>query len=92
MEFNKVNVQTAVKDVTNNEFLGDWLGVPWKRRVESEYDEDEAGRLEEYVDYFVDHDPLASWRRVIISLGWLNDNKSAEKIQHLAEPLAGEGR
>lgn len=44
MKFNKVNVQTAVKDVKPKS-LGNWLGVPWER-------------LDECVDYFVDHDSL----------------------------------
>ena len=40
----------------------------------------------------MDHDPLASWRRVIVALDGLYGEKGAEKIRHLAEAVTGEGR
>ena len=41
----------------------------------------------------MDHDPLASWRRVIVVLDSMyREKEGAEKIRHLAEAVTGEGR
>ena len=48
--------------------------------------------MKEYVNYFMDHNPLASWRGVIVSLDGSGEKEAAEKIRHLAEPITGEGR
>ena len=46
-----------------------------------------------YVDYFMDHDPLASWRGIIVVLDRLEywgEKQEADKI--LAEAVTGEDR
>ena len=48
--------------------------------------------MKKYVDYFMDHNPLASWRRVIVSLDGSGEKEAADKIRHLAEGVTGEGR
>ena len=48
--------------------------------------------MKKYVDYFMDHDPLASWRRVIVSLDAMGEKEVADKIRHVAEAVRGEGR
>ena len=92
--FNRNNVRRAVRNVRITDHLGFWLGVPdWKRReIESQFREDHGQWVKKYVDYFMDHDPLASWRRVIVSLEMMREKEAADKIRHLAEAVRGEGR
>ena len=92
--FNRNNVRRAVWNVRNTDDLGDYLGVPLRRQreIESQFREDRGQRVKKYVDFFMDHDPLASWRRVIVSLDWLEEKEAADKIRHLAEGVRGEGR
>ena len=74
--------------------LGVSLHVPWRRRseIESQFSGNDGQVKKKYVDYFMDHDPLASWRRVIVVLDSYYGRKGAEKIRHLAEAVTGEGR
>ena len=94
MIFTRNNVQTAVRDVRRTDDLGGYLGVPVRRRdeIESQFSGSD-GQVKKLVDYFMDHDPLASWRRVIVVLDWLKSwGGEPEKIRHLAEAVTGEGR
>ena len=92
--FNRNNVRRAVWNVRRTDNLGNWLCVPRRRReeIKSQFREDGGQRVKKYVDYFMDHDPLASWRRVIVSLESLGEKEAADKIRHLAEAVTGEGR
>ena len=94
MIFTRNNVQTAVRDVRDTVGLGRWLGVPVRRRreIDSQFSGSDGQVKKKYVDYFMDHDPLASWRRVIVVLDVLGEKEGAEKIRHLAEAVTGEGR
>ena len=92
--FNRNNVRRAVWNVRSTDYLGFWLRVPrWRQReIESQFREDGGQRVKKYVDFFMDHDPLASWRRVIVSLDGMEEKEAADKICHLAEAVRGEGR
>ena len=92
--FNRNNVRRAVWNVRDTDSLGGCLCVPEWRRVEikSQFRGDRGQRAKKYVDYFMDHDPLASWRRVIVSLDRMEEKEAADKIRHLAEAVRGEGR
>ena len=93
MIFTRNNVLTAVRDVLRTYRLGLYLCVPnWRDEIESQFSGNDGQVKKKYVDYFMDHDPLASWRRVIIVLDRLYGKKGAEKIRHLAEAVTGEGR
>ena len=95
MIFTRNNVQTAVRDVRMTSKLGFYLGVPqWRlREIKSQFRGNDEQLKKKYVDYFMDHDPLASWRRVIVVLDRLYGGKErTEKIRHLAEAVTGEGR
>ena len=95
MIFTRNNVQTAVRDVKETDVLGDRLYVPrWRRReIESQFSGNDGQRKKKYVDYFMDHNPLASWRQVIVVLDRLKlFGGEPEKIRHLAEAVTGEGR
>ena len=94
MIFTRNNVQTAVRDVRRTDDLGHWLCVPRRRReeIESQFSGNDGQVKKKYVDYFMDHHPLASWRRVIVVLDLIGEKEGAEKIRHLAEAVTGEGR
>ena len=92
--FNRNNVRRAVWNVRRTDSLGHCLGVPhWRlEEIRSQFREDGGQWVKKYVDYFMDHDPLASWRRVIVSLDGGGEKEAADKIRHLAEAVRGEGR
>ena len=94
MIFTRNNVQTAVRDVKETDHLVACLYVPLRRQreIESQFRGNDE-QQNKYLDYFMDHDPLASWRRVIVILDCLKwCGGKSEKIQHLAEAVTGEGR
>ena len=92
MIFTRNNVQTAVRDVRETVFLGTYLGVPDRKRreIDIQFRGNVGQKKKKYVDYFMDHDPLASWRRVIVVLDHYKE--AAENIRHLAEAVTGRGR
>ena len=95
--FTRNNVQRAVRNVRDTNVLGILLGVPVRRRreIERQFRRDEGRQVEEYVTYFMNHDPLASWRRVIVVLDrmeYYGGKEGADKIGHLAESVTGEDR
>ena len=95
--FTRNNVQRAVRNVGSTDDLGIWLGVPARRveEIERQFRGDKGRQVEEYVTYFMNHDPLASWRRVIVVLDWMKwhgEKEGADKIRHLAESVTGEDR
>ena len=92
--FNRNNVRRAVWNVGSPGFLGSWLCVPRRRQeeIESQFREDGGQWVKKYVDYFMDHDPLASWRRVIVSLDAMGEKEAADKIRHLAEAVTRRGQ
>ena len=97
MMFTRNNVQRAVRKVRRTDWLGGYLGVPGRRHelIQSQFRGNVGRRLEEYVTYFMDHDPLASWRRVIVVLDVMKlygEREAAHKIRHLAESVTGEDR
>ena len=94
MIFTRNNVQTAVRHVRETDGLGFYLGVPVRRRseIDSQFRGNDGQVKKKLVDYFMDHDPLASWRRVVVVLDSYYGRKGAEKIRHLAEAVTGEGR
>ena len=92
--FTRNNVQRAVRNVRDTDLLGYLLGVPLRRRkeIKRQFREDVGRQVEEYVTFFMNHDPLASWRRVIVVLDRMGEKEGADKIRHLAESVTGEDR
>ena len=95
--FTRNNVQRVVRNVGRTDYLGDYLGVPERRveEIQRLFRGDEGRQVEEYVTYFMNHDPLASWRRVIVVLDQMKlygEKEAADKIRHLAESVTGEDR
>ena len=88
MTFTTKNVQKAVQDVKDTDRLGYWLGVPDSKRheIESQF-QSVPQRVKAYINYFMEHDPVASWRAVIVALDVMREKKAADAIRHLAEPV-----
>ena len=70
--------------------LGDRLCVPNSKQ-------DEIRRLsssvpqqrKQLMQYWMEHDPRASWRGLIVALDEMEEKQVADKIRHLAEPVTG---
>ncbi|CAI8042070.1 hypothetical protein GBAR_LOCUS23370 [Geodia barretti] len=92
MMFTRNNVQRAVRNVRRTYSLGRYLAVPRRRlgEIQNQFRGDEGRQVDEYVTYFMDHDPLASWRRVIVVLDRMKlygEKEGADKIRHMAESV-----
>ena len=88
--FTTVNVLRAVREVKNTDELGLYLGVPKSKRKEirSQFSSVVEQR-KAIINYFIEHDPEASWRSVICSLDRMGQKEIADGIRHLAEPVQG---
>ena len=89
--FTPMNVLRAVREVKNTIMLGICLGVPDSKRGEFEFS-NEAEERKAYINYFIEHDPEASWRRIICLLDWMglpDTVEAADNIRHLAEAVTG---
>ena len=90
MTFTTKNVQRAVWGVEDTDSLGSWLGVPDLKREEIRGRFSSVPRqVKAYINYFMEHDPVASWRAVIVALDGMKEKKAADAIRHLAEPVIG---
>ena len=93
MTFTPMNVLRAVREVKNTNEMGHCLGVPVPKRDEIDRQfSSEAQQRKAYINYFIEHDPEASWRRVICVLDWMNKPDSveaADNIRYLAEAVPG---
>ena len=85
-----MNVQRAVKKVKDTDSLGICLDVPLEKRreIQSQFSS-VPKQVKEYINYFMDHDPLASWRSVIVALDGIGEKEVADNIRHLAERITG---
>ena len=84
------NVQRAVQEVKDTDSLGHWLGVPLSIRkiIQSQFSS-VPQQVNAYINYFMEHDPVASWRAVIVALDRMREKTTADAIRHLAEPITG---
>ena len=90
MTFTTRNVQRAVREVKYTDRLGDWLGVPRLKRDEIKRQFSSVPQqVKAYINYFMEHDPVASWRAVIVALDQMREKEAADAIRHLAEPVTG---
>ena len=87
------NVMRAVREVE------DWWGVgglgyclyiPDSKQEEIRQNfPDEMDQKKQAISYWINTDPLASWRRLIIALDAIRETKLADSIRSNAEPLTG---
>ena len=90
MTFTTKNVQTAVQEVKDTDKLGNWLGVPRLKRTEIQrHFSNVPQQVKAYITYFMEHDPVASWRAVTVVLDAMGKKEAADAIRHLAEPVTG---
>ena len=91
--FTRSNVQRAVQSVEDTDRLGECLGVPKAKRAEIVRQFSRVPpRVKAYINYFMEHDPFASWRSVIVALNRMEESEAADKIRHLAEVVTGRAR
>ena len=95
MTFTTMNVLRAVREAkSTNDLrilgLGDYLGVPASKRreIESQFSSVPQQR-KAIINYFIDHDPVASWRAVIVALEFMREKRVADELRYLAEPVTG---
>ena len=88
--FTTKNVQKAVQEVKNTGSLGLYLGVPESKQDKFKIQFSSVPQqVKAYVNYFMEHDPVASWRAVIVALDAMGEKEAADAICHLAEPVTG---
>ena len=95
MTFTTMNVLRAVREAkSTNDLgvlgLGHYLGVPESKRreIESQFLSVPQQR-KALINYFINHDPVASWRAVIVALERMGEKRVADELRHLAEPVTG---
>ena len=90
MTFTTMNVLRAVRGVKSTNDLGFQLGVPKlkRREIASQFSSVPQQR-KALINYFIDHDPVASWRAVIVALEYIGEKRVADEPRHLAEPVTG---
>ena len=80
----------AVQDVKNTDLLGYHLCVPELNRNEISHQFSTMPQQKRHLlKYWIERDPLASWRGLIVALDGMGQKKVADGIRHLAEPLTG---
>ena len=70
--------------------LAGWLYIPRSKQDEIRRNfPDEMEQKRQAISYWINTDPLASWRRLITALDRMRETKVADSIRSNAEPLTG---
>ena len=70
--------------------LGYYLSIPNSKWEEIRQTfPDEMDQKKQAISYWINTDPLASWRRLITALDKMRETKLADSIRSNAEPLTG---
>ena len=70
--------------------LSGWLYIPQSKQNETRRNfPDEMEQKSQAISYWINKDPLASWRRLITVLDGMEETKVADSIRSNAEPLTG---
>ena len=70
--------------------LGFWLHIPQSKMTEIKQNfPNTIDQKKQYIYYWMQKDPLATWRRLINALYWKDETKLADSIRSNAEPLTG---
>ena len=79
-----------VGDWWGEEGLGYYLYIPRSKREEIRQKfPDEMEQKKQLISHWINTDPLASWRRLIVALDHIKETKMADSIRSYAEPLTG---
>ena len=70
--------------------LAGYLYIPESKQNEiRHYFPDEMDQKKQMIVYWINTDPLASWRRLITALDEIGETELADSIRSSAEPLTG---
>ena len=85
-----MNVLKAVQEVEDTNKLGFFLRVPESQQEDifSRFSSIPQQR-KSLIQYWMERDPEASWRGLIVTLDWMEEKTVADKLRHLAEPVTG---
>ena len=87
------NVMRTVREVErwwDDVGLRRWLYMPWSKEEEIRQNfPHEMDQKKQAISYWINTDPLASWRRLITALDAIGETKLADSIRSNAEPLTG---
>ena len=90
------NVLAVVREVKGwwsregSESLTNWLCIPESNQKEIMANfPDEMDQKQQAISYWINTDPLASWRRLVIALDGVGEAELADSIRSNAEPLTG---
>ena len=87
------NVMRAVREVEGwwgVDDLAGWLYIPPSKQDEIRRNfPDEMEQKRQAISYWINTDPLASWRRLLTALDEMGETKVADSIRSNAEPLTG---
>ena len=88
--FTPMNVLKAVQEVKDTDELGERLCVPKSKRKEiyAQFSSVPQQR-KSLIQYWMERDPEASWRGLILALDRMEEKTFADKLRHLAEPVTG---
>ena len=88
--FTPMNVLKAVQEVEDADRLGFYLRVPESKRqyIFAQFSSIPQQR-KSLIQYWMERDPEASWRGLILALDWMEEKTVADKLRHLAEPVTG---
>ena len=85
-----MNVLKAVQEVEDTDKLGRYLRVPESKRQDifAQFSSVPQQR-KSLIQYWMEQDPEASWRGLILALDKMKEKTVADKLRHLAEPVTG---
>ena len=79
-----------VERLWGNYKLAWYLSVPASKQNEIKRVSSSAPKQRKLlIQYWMEHDPRASWRGLIVALDAMKEKQTADNIRHLAEPVTG---
>ena len=70
--------------------LGFWLSIPQSKMTEMKQNfPNTIDQKKQFIYYWMQKDPLATWRRLIYALDMMGETELADSIRSNAEPLTG---
>ena len=89
------NVMRALRELEEGKWweeygLGYWIHIPHSKTDEIKQNfPNTIDQKKQCIYYWMQKDPLATWRRLINALYWMGEIKLADSIRSNAEPLTG---
>ena len=90
------NVMRALRELEEGKWWEEYRGLGYRLRIpQSKMTEikqnfpNTIDQKKQFIYYWMQKDPLATWRRLINALYWTRETKLADSIRSNAEPLTG---